>query len=60
MIVNNKIVLNAKTLNHSKIDLLLSHKTLLNDILPDLIAIGNECMSLIEFSWIRYAAKHQG
>ena len=35
----------------------LSSEMLLNNILPDLIAICGECMCMTEFSWIRYTAK---
>ena len=38
-------------------DTILSKSTFTDEILPDLIAICNECMLLVQFSWIRYVAK---
>ena len=35
----------------------LTEAVLLNEILPDLMAICDECMQMILFSWIRYTSK---
>ena len=35
----------------------LTEAILLHDILPDLIVVSSECMSMIEFSWMRYSVK---
>ena len=56
-ILASNVTINSRTINDKKTPTILSQAMLLNDILPDLISISDECMSLIEFSWMRYAEK---
>ena len=53
-IIHSKIVFNAQTLNDETTPIILNHSMLANKILPNLIEIGNECLALIAYSWMRY------
>ena len=48
-------IVGGDELNHNSPQ--LDEAMLLNCILPDLIAICKECMSMVEFSWMRYSPK---